>query len=101
MAIDFGPLQTACRETFGETVSYTPNGGVEVEVTAIYNERSTKVGDDFEIIAHRPNLGIKSADLDDPPAVGDAVEVRGTTYRVSDVEDDGEGMHIVYLQKTT
>ncbi len=102
MAVDFGPMQEACRETFGETVSYTPAGGEATSVTGVFNLRSQELSAEGVVInALRPNLGIKTDDLEDEPAQGDTVSVRGVTYKVAEVEDDGEGWTVLYLHRAS
>lgn len=101
MAVNFGPVQKACRDTFGETVSFTPAGGSAVSITAIFNLRSEVVEDGLAVIVHRPSIGIKTADLAASPRVGDAVTVRSVSYKIANVEDDGEGMHICLLHRTS
>ena len=94
--------QIATRVIFGETVTYTPLGGVAATLTAPFDAEyeSVELGIDGQAItAVRPMLGVR--DLDHPTGgewiptrvgvTGDTFIVRGTTYEVTDVQSDGQG----------
>lgn len=91
----------ACKGTFGETVSYTPAGGSAESITGIFNAKTQVVEDGLPVILDQPNLGVVLADLSSAPRVGDTVVVRGVSYRVSNVENDGEGGSVLSLQKAS
>lgn len=87
MAIDFDAIVlTPLAGIFGEPVTWQPAGGVAVATTAIFDAafRQTKWTGEQEILATRPRLGCRVADLGGVPAEGDAFTVRGLAYRVAE-----------------
>jgi len=86
-------LNSACLAAFGETVTYTPQGGSAASVKAI-----VEAGDDFEtrVPGAEWSLWVCLADVS-APAKGDSVTASGLTgvvdgtYRVVDVRKDGSG----------
>lgn len=94
---------TACRDAFGENVSYTPAGGSAGTVKAIFSAQSDEFDPSTGIIVRtkKPKLGVKLSDLAAIPARGDLVTVRTVTYKVTDVDLDGEGGAVLSLGKTS
>ena len=105
MGVDFDAVGTACRNAFGESVTYTPQGGSAVSLSGIFNAQTEVIEDGAGGIPVRstlPSLGFKTSAI--APSVakaGDTVTVRSTSYKVRAVEDDGEGMVRVLLHRSS
>jgi hypothetical protein len=83
-----GALNKACLSTFGRQVTYQPAAGAPVTITGIVDSGS-------RLEEHSPGvyavLFMRLADLAQPPACGDQVQIDGTTYKVFEVEADAAG----------
>lgn len=88
--------------TFGESVTYTPQGGGALAITAILtNAHAERGGGDFPgLSVTAPVLALPDSFLPAPPLVGDAVTARGVAYRVADVQPDGTGLSRLILERT-
>lgn len=93
---------TACRDAFGEDVTYTPSGGAATAITGIFDTRSVVVEAGVPVISPDPVLGIRKADLGDSfePSRADTVQVRGVTYSVIDWTEDGESGLQINLKRS-
>lgn len=94
-----GVLGAAMSE-FGRAVTYTPSGGVGVEITAVFDSAHVAVDPDSGVPVHmnQPVLGLRLRDLPVAPAQGDGVTVNGTEYVVVDLQVDGQGGARLRLQ---
>lgn len=102
MSVDFGPLQSACRDTFGSTVTYTPaSSGTPETIAGVFNAKTLVVEDGLAVLVDQPTLGVKLADFSDEPRVGDTCVVNAVSYKVGHVDKDGEGMATLNLQRTS
>lgn len=56
---------TAARDVFGRTVTYTPVGGVAVELVGDYqtSEQAANVGQSVDVSGGAPRLDLRTADL--------------------------------------
>lgn len=90
-----------CLRVFGESVTYRPSVGGSYILTGIFNEiyQSIDGATGAIVQSHQPNLGLRLSDLQFKPTSGDLVVVRGTTYRVIEAQDDGEGGSALMLHK--
>lgn len=72
-----------------------------MEITGVFGRESVEVnlGRGAPVSTNHPTLGIILADLAVRPAKGDTAEISGTTYRVIDCQEDGEGGASLRLQK--
>lgn len=91
----------ACVATFGESVTYTPQGGSPESITGIFNARTEQVDLASGVLSYQPTLGVKVADLSTSPRVGDTLTVRSQGYRVVDIDEDGEGGAVLLLHRTS
>ena len=91
----------ACMTTFGEPVVYTPQGGVPIEISGIYDDLYEAVDPSTQAIvtSEQPILGIKNNTLPQVPRQGDTLTVRGQTYAVKEVQKDGQGGSRLFLHK--
>lgn len=91
------------RDTFGATVTYTPQGGVAASITAIFRAAHQLVevqgGEPITTVA--PILKVVLADLAATPRQNDTVAVSGATYKVGDVRPDGNGIALLVLRRVS
>jgi hypothetical protein len=82
----------ACEQTFGEEITYTPDGGSPVTIRAIVDMEFEQVDPATGAIvsSNQPMIGIKDSDLAATPAPGDTCIVRGTEYKVIERREDGQ-----------
>ncbi len=83
-----GVLNTACLAAFGREVTYRPATGAPVTVTGVL-ETGARLEENAP--GTYALLFLRLADLPKPPERGDEVEVGGATYKVFEIEADGEG----------
>jgi hypothetical protein len=83
-----GALNTACLATFGREVIYYPSVGDPVTITGIVDtgSRLEESAPGTYVV-----LFIRLADLPQPPARGDEVEIDTATYKVFEIEADAAG----------
>jgi len=93
----------ACTSVLGEQVSYTPQGGSAVTINGIFDNRFIEIGKGggMPVMSRRPTLGIRNSDLLALPAIDDQVVVRGTTYKVIETDDGGDGSTLLILARTS
>lgn len=77
---------------FGEPGAFTPAGGVARTVFGVFDEVSslTDIGALLAADGVAATYGVHAADFAEV-AIGDALEIRGQTYRVVGREPDGTG----------
>lgn len=92
----------ACRDAFGESVTYTPWDGSAASLMAIFESQGSVFDPSTGLIVRtgKPTLAVKISDLASSPARRDAVTARGVNYTVTDVDLDGRGGAVLQLQKT-
>ncbi|OFZ54973.1 MAG: hypothetical protein A2428_03105 [Bdellovibrionales bacterium RIFOXYC1_FULL_54_43] len=78
--------------TFGTPVSYTPNGGDEIQISGVFSNAHilVEVGGVPQSMT-APTLGIRLADLPAKPTKDDQITIKGLNYRITDSQEDGEG----------
>lgn len=86
---------------FGETITYTPAVGDPVEIQAMIDKAfiSLDPASGAAQVSTKPMIGVKKADLEADPKADDTVEMRGATYRVVEVQDDGQAGWDLILHK--
>lgn len=101
--VDVSVARKAGLETFGDSVVYSPAAGGSFTVPlAVY----TGPVDTFEIgsgeasvSSTSPTLLVDLGDFPAPPLIGDTLVRDGVTWRVSDVQRDGQGGATLRLQR--
>lgn len=83
----------------GEDVDYQHGEDSPEVIRGVYNERHQAIDAGIVVSSAQPNLLIKLADLSEPPDTGDQVSLRGRTFKVVNVENDGEGGAVLYLNE--
>lgn len=94
-----------CLAAFGEAVTYSPQAGLPLALTAIFDEAAKQVefseGAPVESVA--PMMGVRLSDFPSGvvPTQGDAVvrAATGLSYLVKDVRPDGKGAAVLMLQQ--
>lgn len=92
----------ALKSTFGQAMTYTAPGGEAQSVRAVFDAAHQVVNLDGEVPVSgtQPVLDVWLADLDPTPVRNGIVVVAGTSYRVSDVQPDGNGWAKLILVRT-
>jgi hypothetical protein len=83
-------ISTATR-SLGRVVIYKPKKGGEYSINAVFDDRALSVDPHTEQVVQSNiyTLGVRLADLPDPPAKGDLVIIGALAYRVVDSNEDG------------
>ena len=85
---------------FGESVTYTPNGGSDTTITAIFDNQYTGLdaGGSVEVSMVQPRLTVRTSDV---PNIDqdDAFTVRGTSYDIAVIMPDGTGITEIALEE--
>lgn len=92
---------------YGEDVTYIPAAGGSLVVTGIYRSAHEAVDSEgLTVHSNQPVLDVKLEDLPAAPVSGqpgqdtvDQVTVRGNTFDVVDVQEDGEGIARLLLHR--
>ena len=79
-------------------MTYTPDGGSPVTITAVRGPRQELEESSSDRYEH---WFVKLADLAATPATNDELTVAAVAHRVVDVELDGEGGAMLTVQKKT
>lgn len=93
----------AVRDTFGQSVSYTPQVGQPYSFTAVRDERheSQTIGQSQVTESMRTiTLTVRLADMTTTPQQGDTLTTDGADYEVRDVQNDGQGGAVLVLIET-
>lgn len=93
----------AVRDTFGDQVTYLPNGGTPTPIKAIFSNQFVAVQTGRSGIgaaSFHPTLQVKLADLPSPPTKLDTVQYGSVTYMVVESQEDGYGGSLLILKKT-
>ncbi len=94
-----GVIESA-QSTFGESVTYTPAGGSPATVVGIFNDIFEVIDQNGGgIMSARPTLGVAVADFDTLPAPDDEFTIRSVTYKVQEIQRDGEAGLVLHLHK--
>lgn len=87
------------KDTFGEAVVYEPLSGGSYSLTGVFNDKHIAIDPNTEqtVSSNINSLGVKLADMQDPPKKGDFVTIRDVKYKVRDTQEDGEGWVNLFL----
>lgn len=82
-------------------ISYVRGRGSAITIRAVFQDSHLEVDPTTGgvISVQQPEMLIRNADLPFAPRAGDAVAVRGTTYRVVDVQPDGNAATLLRLNR--
>lgn len=94
---DFDTADASIILAFGESVTYTPNGGAAVAINAFYQSPDEQPDTfDVEFQANGPMLTTHSDDTPTPDQ-GDLFTVRGVAYTVKQFEVDESALCVFHL----
>lgn len=95
-----GVMKT-CVDTFTTAATYLPFAGAPIAINTVFNdpyqEGIALDGAPFQTRLYR--LGVRKLDLPSYPSVKDKVTIGATTYRVHDVQPDGDAGFVLLLHK--
>lgn len=93
-----GLVNTACRNTFGQSVTIAGQA-----ITGVYDAayQETTVQNGAPVSSTAPIVQFKTSDFSGTVAQDDAVVAGGVTYRVYKVEPDGQGWTLLRLKRAT
>ena len=94
-------LLVRTRNTFGETIVYTPQGGSSRVIKGVFQSAHQQFDPDAGamVIVESPVLDLRLADLSVEPKADDAVQVGTRLFKVSKRLDDGNGGTKLFLRK--
>ena len=100
MAVESAADRLAMLTDFGQTVTYTVQGGSAATITAIFDNQFVEVdaGGSVGVAYQQPRLMCRTSDVVNATE-GDTFVVSGTTYLSRIVQDDGTGMTMIVLEK--
>ncbi len=81
---------------FGDSISYTPSGGLPVSINGIFDNAFVDVEG---IVSLKPVLRIDLSDLVGAPGKGDQVTIDTVVYSVSESRLDGHGGTTLILKR--
>jgi hypothetical protein len=90
----------AVRETYGQSVVYTPGTGAPVTLRAVFDAlyEVVQLLDGVPVTTQRPVLDVRLADLGTvAPAIGHTLVIGTDGYEVTDVQIDGRGSAKLFL----
>ena len=95
-------IQTAGQTVFGEAVTFTPTAGSAETVTGIFDAEHAyqELIGEAVIETTRPAVIVRVAALSQEPVREDSISVRSTTYKVIEIQPDGQGDLELILEKT-
>lgn len=94
---DFDTADAAIISTFGEDVTYTPDGGAAVVIKALFQNPDEQPDTfDVEFQGNGPQLTTHNDDTP-TPTQGDLFTVRGVDYTVKQFEVDESAMCVFHL----
>ena len=85
---------------FGQSVTYTVQGGSAATITAIFDNQYLEVdtGGEVGFAIQQPRLTCRTSDVVNCTE-GDTFVISGTTYKSRVVQDDGTGITLISLEK--
>jgi hypothetical protein len=100
MAVETAADRLVMLTDFGQSVTYTVQGGSPATITAIFDNQFIEVdsGGTVGFAIQQPKLTCRTADVVNCTE-GDTFVVSGVTYLSRVVQDDGTGMTEIVLEK--
>lgn len=91
----------AAQSAFGDSVTYTPTVGSSFSAIGIFNDVYEIIQDNNTgLVTANPTLGLAYDYFPvTKPVRGDSVEIRSITYKVQEVQRDGEAGYTLQLHK--
>lgn len=100
MAVETAADRFVFLADFGQSVTYTVQGGSAATITAIFDNQFVEVdsGGTVGFAVQQPRLTCRTQDVVNCTE-GDTFVISGTTYLSRIVQDDGTGMTEIVLEK--
>jgi hypothetical protein len=100
MAVESAADRLAMLSDFGQSVTYTVQGGSAATITAIFDAQFVEVdaGGNVGVAYQQPRLMCRTADVVNCTE-GDSFVISGATYLSRIIQDDGTGMTMIVLEK--
>lgn len=100
MAVESAADRLAMLADFGQSITYTRQGGSPTTITGIFDNDYAEVdaGGMVGFAMQQPRLMVRTADVISATE-GDTFVVSGVTYLSRVVQDDGTGMTFIVLEK--
>jgi len=87
--------------TFGKSATYTPAVGAASTITGVFDRGYRAIEfNGVETSSFAITFAIKLEDLSANPVSGDQVTIDGTTYKIIESQEDGQGGAILILHET-
>ena len=94
-------VNTPCLDVFGDTATFTPNGGTSVSVALVWESEHEEVvleDNDTPVLAKRPRFWGRDALFAATPKQDDGISYRGVTYIVTEVQPEESGGLYLYVR---
>ena len=100
MAVESAADRLAMLADFGQSITYTVQGGSPSTITGIFDAQFIEVdaGGTVGFAMQQPRLMLRTSDVVNCTE-GDTFVISGTTYLSRIVQDDGTGMTMIVLEK--
>lgn len=100
MAVESAADRLVFLADFGQSVTYTVQGGSSATITVIFDNQFIEVdsGGTVGFAVQQPRLTCRTQDVSNCTE-GDTFVISGTTYLSRIVQDDGTGMTEIVLEK--
>jgi hypothetical protein len=100
MAVESAADRLAMLTDFGQSITYTVQGGSAATITGIFDAQFVEVdaGGNVGVAYQQPRLMVRTADVVNCTE-GDTFVISGSTYLSRIVQDDGTGMTMIVLEK--
>lgn len=94
-------VMKTCVDTFTTVATYTPFVGSPVVINTVFNDPFIEgiALDGAPVQTRLYRLGVRKLDLAAYPSVKDKVTIGATTYRVHEVQPDGDAGFVLLLHK--
>jgi hypothetical protein len=100
MAVESAEDRLAMLTDFGQSITYTRQGGSAATITGIFDNDYAEVdaGGMVGFAMQQPRLMVRTSDVASATE-GDAFVVSGVSYLIRVIQDDGTGMTFIVLEK--
>jgi len=100
MPVESADDRAAMLADFGESITYTVQGGSAATITGIFDNQYVEVdsGGEVGFAVQQPRLTVRTADVPNCTE-GDTFVVNSVTYLSRIVQDDGTGITLIALEK--
>ena len=100
MAVESAADRLAMLADFGQSITYTVQGGSPSTITGIFDAQFIEVdaGGTVGFAMQQPRIVVRTSDVASATE-GDTFVISGVTYLSRVVQDDGTGMTFIVLEK--